>query len=95
MVDAWIKDRDSDVRKAVQEWVRVAKPEPKAIVGPLVQILTNPQEEKLNRMAAATMLGGLRGDAKDALPALNELKGKEQDPDVLGAVGFALRRIQP
>jgi HEAT repeat protein len=94
IVDAWIKDRDADVRKAVQDWVRTAKPEPRTIVTPLLQILNNPQEEKFNRVAAATMLAGLRGDAKEALPALNELKGKEQDQDVLSAVGFALRRIQ-
>jgi HEAT repeat protein len=93
IVDAWIKDRDADVRKAVQDWIRAMKPDPKAIVTPLVQILSNPGEEKLNRVAAATMLSGMRGDAKDALPALNELKGKEQDQDVLTAVGFALRRI--
>lgn len=94
LVDAWIKDRDNDVRKAVQEWVRTMKPEPKVILTPLIQILSNPQEDKLNRLAAATMLGGMRGEAKEAIPALTALKDKEQDKDVVRAVTFALRGIQ-
>ena len=100
LVEAWVKDRDNEVRQEIGKLFVGNKPDPKLVIAPLIEYVKENQD-KPTRLTAATLLGGLKADAKDALPLLTEIVTKEnakpegqRDQDLLAAVNFALRRIQ-
>ena len=100
LVEAWIKDRDNEVRQEIGKLFVGNKPDPKLVIAPLTEYLKE-NHDKITRVTAATLLGGLKADAKDALPLLTDIVTKEnakpegqRDQDLLSAVQFALRRIQ-
>jgi hypothetical protein len=101
LVDAYKGDSDAGVRVTCANTLMVCEPDPKTVVPVALDIIKNLKEPNTVLAATARLLAAFPKDSQDGIPALQELKKREEakedpklrDQQLLQAVNAALQRL--
>jgi hypothetical protein len=101
LVTALKADADAMVRVAAGRVLQICEPEGKDVIPTLSELIKNDKENGAVLAIAVSILGNYGKDAKDAIPAIQDIKKREEakedpktrDQNLLQAVNQALQNL--
>jgi hypothetical protein len=101
LVEAYKSDSDAGVRVTCANALIICEPDPKDVVKTALEIIKNQKEPNSVLAATARILAAFPKESQDGIPALQDLKKREEakedpktrDQQLLQAVNGALQRL--